>query len=86
MSTEESKTTDENKEAGKNGNQESASGKNDQENNKNNGGKGVSKGVFIAIAVLALAVIGLLAFIIGDKTKKKDSDNFDISNLLYIYI
>ena len=78
MSTEESKTTDENKEAGKNGNQESASGKNDQENNKNNGGKGVSKGVFIAIAVLALAVIGLLAFIIGDKTKKKDSDKSDV--------
>ncbi|MBR1674414.1 MAG: cellulase family glycosylhydrolase [Eubacterium sp.] len=39
------------------------------------GGKGFPKGAFIAIVVLALAVIGLVAFIIGDKTGKKKSDD-----------
>ncbi|SEF40929.1 endoglucanase [Eubacterium ruminantium] len=41
----------------------------------NNEKKGMSKGVFIIIAVLALLVIGLVAFIIGDKTKKKSDKN-----------
>ena len=49
--------------------------------NKNDGGAGSEKtfpkGAFIAIAVLALIIIGLVAFIIGDKTKKKDSDKKD---------
>ena len=36
-----------------------------------------SKGTFIAIAVLALCVIGLVAFIIGDKTKKKKDTDKD---------
>ena len=50
-----------------------------EENKKDGkgGGKGFPKGAFIAIVVLALAVIGLVAFIIGDKTgkKKKSDDN-----------
>lgn len=71
MSTEEIKNETDKKDAAKN---DATPEKNDGKDGSSQSGGGFPKGAFIAIAVLALLVIGLVAFIIGDKTgKKKDS-------------